>query len=575
MNKYIAALADPKKREHDLYQPFKDICDNIIDRFSELEHLPDQLNRRIGPWHGKGDAQLVDGTKRGVRKVDFLFLYSFTLAYKKGIRNLWGPVVFPMEVAKSKKGQINNEEEEEDVLGEMRAPVKVTGRHKAGAQSHQPHAVKNIAPPPPSRDVVSVGPVAIPLTSKSQKRTREDGNEAGGVDSTKQRVSKRARVTNKVTQLASYALECAVATYRMFVTSIALRDTDITMWYHDPMGAFHSVSFNFEFKPKYLILVLYAMCVCTPERAGFSPFLDPPTFPDDEESNWKGRRFVFTNETGTEPVFTINGNLLFLAHEFQGRRTFVAPVEPDGEVEKTFPPLVLKFQWPSRNSPATEPQLIREILAAAPELKKHLPKFIFRDSTTQQPIYAFLASILSLIATTTKGRWSIAIFWSLLVVDVGDFMKSNLWANSRKFLLILLNVRTGSLTKLLSLMVLRLPPRLHERESPSDVSEGNVMFYRDEEDIAMGLLSDFDNASRVDEQSDIIGSSMKQRTGTVLFMALDILKNVGTPVPHLYRHDLESFVYLLVWSGVHFDLKNGICCEFDLVLKCWDAKLWI
>ncbi|SJL03321.1 uncharacterized protein ARMOST_06674 [Armillaria ostoyae] len=123
-------------------------------------------------------------------------------------------------------------------------------------------------------------------------------------------------------------------------------------------------------------------------------------------------------------------------------------------------------------------------------------------------------------------------------------------------------------------MVLRSPPRLHERKVlHRDVSEGNVTFYRDEEDIAVGLLSDFDNASRVDEQGDIIGSSMKQRTGTVPFMALDILQNVEIPVPHLYRHDLESFVYLLVWSGVHFDLKNGTCREFDPVLKCWDAKL--
>ncbi|KAK0207618.1 hypothetical protein IW262DRAFT_520859 [Armillaria fumosa] len=350
MDKYTAVLADPKKREPDLYQPFKDICDDIIDRLSELKQLPDQLNHRVRPWHGKGDAQLVDGAKRDVRKPDFLFLCSSTLAYMDGIRNLWGLVVFPMEVAKSKKGRVNNEEE--DVLGEMRVPVKVTGHHKAGAQSHQPHAVKDIAPPPPSRDVVSVGSIAVLLTSTSKKRAREDGNELGGVDNVKQRVSKRARVTNKVTQLASY-VECAVAAYRTFVTSIALRDTDITMWYYDSMGAFHAVSFNFEFKPKYLILVLYAMCACTPERAGFNPFLDPPTFQDNEEPNWKGRRFVFKSEAGEERAFTLNGNLLFLAHEFQGRRTFVAPVEPDDEVKKAVPPLVLKFQWPSRNSPAT------------------------------------------------------------------------------------------------------------------------------------------------------------------------------------------------------------------------------
>ncbi|PBK91837.1 hypothetical protein ARMGADRAFT_1166035 [Armillaria gallica] len=143
----------------------------------------------------------------------------------------------------------------------------------------------------------------------------------------------------------------------MFVTGIALRDTDITLWYHDPMGGFHAASFNFEFKPKYLILILYAMCVCTPECAGFNPFLDPPTFPDEEEPNWKGRRFVFEDE-------------------FRRRRTFVTPVEPVNETGKALPPLVLKLQWPSRNSPATGSQLIWELLNSAPELKKHLPEIL-------------------------------------------------------------------------------------------------------------------------------------------------------------------------------------------------------
>ncbi|SJL09443.1 uncharacterized protein ARMOST_12821 [Armillaria ostoyae] len=109
MDKYIATLADSKKREPYLYPHFKDICDDIIDRLPELENLPDQLNHRIGPWHGKGDAQLVNGAKRGVRKLDFLCLYSSTLACMKGIRNLWGLTVFPMEVEQSKKRRGNNE----------------------------------------------------------------------------------------------------------------------------------------------------------------------------------------------------------------------------------------------------------------------------------------------------------------------------------------------------------------------------------------------------------------------------------------------------------------------------------
>ncbi|KAK0207317.1 hypothetical protein IW262DRAFT_1302793 [Armillaria fumosa] len=85
MDRYITTLSDPKKQKPDLYPPFKNICDDIIDHLSKLERLPDELSHRVGPWYHKGDAQLVDGARRGVRKPDFLFSYSSTLACTKGI----------------------------------------------------------------------------------------------------------------------------------------------------------------------------------------------------------------------------------------------------------------------------------------------------------------------------------------------------------------------------------------------------------------------------------------------------------------------------------------------------------
>lgn len=39
--------------------------------------------------------------------------------------------------------------------------------------------------------------------------------------------------------------------------------------------------------------------------------------------------------------------------------------------------------------------------------------------------------------------------------------------------------------------------------------------------------------------------SSNHRTGTLPFMAKDLL--VRDPPPHMYRHDLESFFYVLVW----------------------------
>lgn len=47
----------------------------------------------------------------------------------------------------------------------------------------------------------------------------------------------------------------------------------------------------------------------------------------------------------------------------------------------------------------------------------------------------------------------------------------------------------------------------------------------------------------------------RYRTGTGPFMAMDLLRP-GLPPPHLYRHDLESLLYLLVYVCVTLDLQE-------------------
>ncbi|KAG5633023.1 hypothetical protein DXG03_008842 [Asterophora parasitica] len=37
-------------------------------------------------------------------------------------------------------------------------------------------------------------------------------------------------------------------------------------------------------------------------------------------------------------------------------------------------------------------------------------------------------------------------------------------------------------------------------------------------------------------------------------MAVELM--VPNPPAHLYRHDLESFFYILIWAALHYDFKN-------------------
>jgi hypothetical protein len=66
------------------------------------------------------------------------------------------------------------------------------------------------------------------------------------------------------------------------------------------------------------------------------------------------------------------------------------------------------------------------------------------------------------------------------------------------------------------------------------------MYRRDENGHAYGTLSDFDLSSVHGEPSN-----NKQRTGTLPFMAIELLSASGSIV-HRYEHDVESFYWVLL-----------------------------
>jgi hypothetical protein len=83
----------------------------------------------------------------------------------------------------------------------------------------------------------------------------------------------------------------------------------------------------------------------------------------------------------------------------------------------------------------------------------------------------------------------------------------------------------------------------------------------------IGILSDWDLASLIDELNAVIPSNAQHRTGTIPFMSISLLN--GSP-PHKYCHDLESFFYILVWAAVHFDLRKKRCLSPSPTFKKWN-----
>ena len=85
-----------------------------------------------------------------------------------------------------------------------------------------------------------------------------------------------------------------------------------------------------------------------------------------------------------------------------------------------------------------------------------------------------------------------------------------------------------------------------------DVSPGNMMRYRNGT-ILMGILNDYDLSSLATAQ----GPQGNERTRTIPFMAIDLLTEEGQrgEVKHLYCHDLESFIWVLIWVSLRY--KDG------------------
>ena len=99
------------------------------------------------------------------------------------------------------------------------------------------------------------------------------------------------------------------------------------------------------------------------------------------------------------------------------------------------------------------------------------------------------------------------------------------------------------------------------------------MYYRGNNNEVIGVLNDYDLATLEDKSP--LGH---QRTGTIPFMALDLLRGQNGEVEHVYRHDLESFTWVLVWLTLLYKDGEKVSGSIDNWAKvdaysCYLAKV--
>ncbi|KAG2096091.1 uncharacterized protein F5147DRAFT_641740 [Suillus discolor] len=97
-----------------------------------------------------------------------------------------------------------------------------------------------------------------------------------------------------------------------------------------------------------------------------------------------------------------------------------------------------------------------------------------------------------------------------------------------------------------------------------DISLENLMWYRKNGRL-IGVLNDYDLSSL----ANALGHQGNERTGTVPFMALDLLTKEGQQgkVKHLYRHDLESFMWVFAWIFLRY--RQGVLLQRSRPLDGW------
>ncbi|KIK41001.1 hypothetical protein CY34DRAFT_237513 [Suillus luteus UH-Slu-Lm8-n1] len=80
-----------------------------------------------------------------------------------------------------------------------------------------------------------------------------------------------------------------------------------------------------------------------------------------------------------------------------------------------------------------------------------------------------------------------------------------------------------------------------------DISPSSLMVYKTSDGRYIGVLNDFDLSSTQDTPSD------QERTGTVPFMAVELLAKNAIEGKRLYQNDAESFIWVFAWVCLRYE----------------------
>ncbi|TFY78117.1 hypothetical protein EWM64_g5894 [Hericium alpestre] len=378
------------------------------------------------------------------------------------------------------------------------------------------------------------------------------------------------KLTQDEVQLASYALESmSDIGNRRYTTGIFMRGKFMSLWYFDRIGAIKTEEFDIqsEADQEKLVLVAHALHCCDRDHFGYEPLLRDPTpcvaptsvvdailtLPDGKVQDSNG------DALAGDLSFKVTGKALHVQYGIVGRGTVVLPVVPQDVEKFGDDELVAKLSWPVATRPA-EDTLLRTILEKVPKKwQRHLPDLFFSAT--------FDADALSLPRSSLKSKSKESQLPEQRVLRI--LVCGHVYHLSE--------LRSLEYFKSIFLDFVRCHRVVYETAGVlhRDLSVNNLMFRLHPKYKVCGLLNDWDLSETVSNETPHLrntGATARHRTGTAPFMALDLL--LDNPPRHLYRHDLESFVYVLVWCAVQFSLDPADNSVLSPVLCPWAQGSW-
>ncbi|KAG2132078.1 hypothetical protein DEU56DRAFT_812987 [Suillus clintonianus] len=419
------------------------------------------------------------------------------------------------------------------------APLSASGAATGSRQTSNAAGRSNLSEPPSNKGEKkrsSTGPADV-RSSKKAKLGVDEPNEP-----------KEPIRPPPVVQNGLYAAEMFAAHFaRRSVISYIVEDDMIYTWYFDRQGAIQCSGINFvQDLPRFMVLLL-AMQRMPYAEWGYHTLRELENPGDirveDEKIGEVDLKFNLTSNKRTTH-FGLRGRATTMFPVESKKLSDLVPNLPHHNPHNPTKELVAKLYWPE-DARESEPDILKKVYKIAEtdaRVKHHVPEMVwfhkFEDTST-----ANIRSALGLQDPKLGRRIFYIIVFRRLepITDLWDTQFLSTWWHA---VVCHYALWEGF---------------VYHR----DVSPSNLMVYKTSDGRWVGVLNDFDLSSTQHIPSG------QERTGTVPFMAMELLTEAAIEgqVKHLYRHDAESFIWVLVFVCLCYE--RGMFMGKGAPLNAW------